>query len=209
MGLMNLETRQRGRAGRYGEPHRRLLGLLEQRLQALPQQHGPDRVDDEGLLDVLDVDRLERRRVRADAGVGDDEVHMVDARGFDLLDRPGHVRLGRALDGYEEKSGASCGGQGFQVLNAFGVAVAHAADDDVVGPREVCLNKTTADACSDYQFCSIIRLVKTRRAESRGRTSGDPCYENDRGVTHDACTLEMNMSVYRLDVLSLGVNKPA
>lgn len=155
MGLMSLETLQRGRAGRHGEPHGRLLGLLEQRLQALPQQHGPDGVDDEGPLDVPDVDRLERRRVRADAGVGDDEVHAVDAGGLDLLDRPGHVRLGRALDGDEEEPGSLCGGQGFQVLEAFGMAIAHTADDGVVGAREVCLDKTPANACSMF-FLSVL-----------------------------------------------------
>lgn len=82
---------------------------------------------------------------------------MVDARGLDLLDRSGHVRFGRALDGYEEKSGALYGGQGFQVLEAFGVAVAYAADDDVVGPREVCLNKTPADACQVLELSVLFQ----------------------------------------------------
>lgn len=65
---------------------------------------------------------------------------MVDAGGFKVVDGFGRIRGARALN-VDQQQAVACGsGQCLELLSAGGRFIADAADDDVIGAREVGLD---------------------------------------------------------------------
>lgn len=89
---------------------------------------------------------------------------MIEASGLDSLDCLWHVCLGRAVNRNEDKARPLCGGKGFKFLKAFGMAVSHATDDDVVGPGEIRFDESPSYLLESYVHVHCMRIEKKKKS---------------------------------------------
>lgn len=136
------------------------LGLLQQRKDGLEEEQGCEAIDDDVLLEHLGVDGGDGFPVVADAGVGDDEIKLIDALRLDGFDGCGGVGLALVVDLDDDDLAGGIFGDGRELLGGGVVGITDTSNDDGVRAREVDVNKAGTNAC--------VWLVSGKASRPRG-----------------------------------------